>query len=382
MESGLEMPVAQKTPLLHDLSIKKEVAPTSENLLEGAILVHGFCGNVDTNNPYAEETKALGSILSSGELVSPSARPLDDKEKVRFSAEAPFDQNRVTFHVWKGDDQDGTAYIRSAFFASPTSILGGFVPSEDPAWAGRAISAYSKDGVHLPIERGLLFLDSRLATRFQPQFEALAQKAGMSYTDYMNQHAVILPQEAFNDQSTLWSAVSNRIEPAVGVTIQVVTGKEQMDSTRGTHFTDILDHHQSAQTSELGLTGVKQGSAISPELLTHMEKVWHENIEWLDEVERNMDNDPLKIEHVRGERQEIVDMQTFIDELHLNNQDAQTLADQYNKRKRQVLELNEKVLESKYPNAPLEEVEGIHRPVFEPTVTRGKDGKLHVEEPL
>ncbi|MCX6791529.1 MAG: hypothetical protein NT149_00635 [Candidatus Gottesmanbacteria bacterium] len=373
--------IATKTVIaLPPKPLIKEVVPRSENLLERSRLVHGFLGNVDANDPYAEETKTLNGILTTGELVSPSLRPLDDKEKIRFSMDAPFDKNRVTFHVWKGDEEDGKSYISKAFFAAPTSILGGSVPAEDPAWPGRVVSAYGKEGVRLPIEKGLLFISTNRAIQHREKFEALAQKAGQTYIEYMNKHVVILPDNIFDDKKMLWSAISARIEPAMGVTTKIASSREQMDSARGTNFTDMLNQRLPAPARELGLSGIKEGSTVSLELIDDLKQSWQSEIEWLKKVEKNIDRDPYNIENLRKEASSLQNIQNLINEIQPDNSDV-PLASQYGEKRRQLLKKFEVMLEKKYPDAPLE-TRSYGRPRYERTPYRGADGKLHFDESI
>jgi len=365
----------------------KEIPPKPDHLLERSILVHGFSGNIDTNNTWSEETKSLGKVLSTGELVSPSKRDLDDKEKVRFGIDAPFDKNRVIFHVWKGDDHDGMEYISEALFAAPPKMLEGYVPSEDPAWPGRAVSAYGKDGVHIPLSNGLLFVSAGRCIEFHDHFEALAQKSGMSFADFMNKHVVILPNTAFQNRNELWTAISSRIEPAIGVTVDVIGAREQMNSTHGTNFTDILNNHAPAKANELGLSGINRGSAVNHELTVWLSKEWRSRIRWLQTTEKNMSNNPFRIEQLREEKPSFQDVQQLVDEVqpnHPDNKKTQSLARQYYEYRQRLLATNERILEEKYPNAPSEIDENgrTHSNVVETTVLRGKDGRLHVHEPL
>ncbi len=367
-------------------NLAKERIDQSESLLEGAILVHGFCGNIDASDKWAEETKTLEKVLASGEIVSPSLRILDSKEQTRFSVDAPFDKNRVTFHVWKGDQKDGSEYIAEAFFASPTSILVGTIPSEDPAWPGRALSAYSKDGVRLSVDQGLLFITPERAKQFHTQLEVLAKNSGLTFADYMNKHVVLLPKSAFEDQKTLWSAVSSRIESAVGVTAKVTTGKEQGDSTKGLNFTEVLKSKEPTKRTELGLSTIKSGSAISKELALSVEQRTQVEIDWLNEVEADMTSNPYHIERLRDNKPLFKDEQQLADEISPISAESERLkkaVQGYDKLRQRLLAINEKVLADKFPNPPTEdELNKNRRPVTEATVYRGNDGKLHLKEPL
>lgn len=375
-----------KSNVVPSKNLAKEKVVQPENLLEGSILVHGFCGNIDAQDKWAEESKTLEKILTSGEIVSPSLRNLDAKEQVRFSADAPFDKNRVTFHVWKGDQKDGLEYISEAFFASPTSILEGSIPSEDPAWSGRAVSAYNKDGVRLSINQGELFITPERVNQFHAQIEDLAKKSGLSFADYMNKYVVLLPKSVFEDQKMLWKAVSSRIEPAIGVTANVATAKEQGDLTKGLNFTEVLNSKEPAKRTELGVSTIKSGTAISEELVLSIEQRTQDEIDWLKEVEANINTNPFHIERLRDEKLLFEEEQELANEIGLNSANSERIkksAQSYDQLRQRLLSINEKVLEEKFPNPPTEdELNRSRRPVTQATVYRGNDGRLHIEEAL
>lgn len=363
----------------------KEISKT-ENLLEGSILVHGFSGNVDPYNKWKEERKTLQKVLSSGNLVSPSLRELDNSEKIRFVVDAPFDKNRLTFHLWKGDSQDGVEYIEEALLALPTTSLEGNVLSEDPAWPGRAISAYNKEGVQIPLKKGILFLSQSRFSEFRSQLELLAHESGLDFVDYVNTYVTILPAETFKDQKSLWSAVRSRIEPARDVSVKIVDTQKQTSSmfdSSGLNFTNTLESKEPVIAEDLGETHIVLASAISAELLQYLEHSYQQEIVWLGTVEANMESNPFNIEFLRDEPSEILEIERLITELDPNNTRKAyiyELSKKYELWKRKLLAKNERALEEKYPDAPREEEIGFGRPAFRSKVFRGKDGLLHVGE--
>lgn len=367
----------------------KERQLTQEALLEGAVLIHGFTGNVDIHNPHTSEKKALEKVISTGTIVSPSQRELDEKEKDRIRYDTPFDMNRVSFHVWKGDEHDLGSYIHGAFFAAPASSLEGFVPAEDPAWSGRAISAYNKDGVKIPTNRGLLFISPDLALNNRRLFEARAENEKLSYKDYMNRYVVILPSEVFGSAKKSWEEVSSRITPAKGVDVKIVTAEEQFSQSKGRlDFTAILNTGKKAELSQLGESRIIDGGAVSESLLKNLQSSWEAELKWLEKVDNGLEEDPFHIEQLREDHSRIDDYYNLVIELKDLNEELseiKKLRDDYHKLRKKVLERNEQILEQKYPDASQETKGGkfeLRRPPSKPEVVRGEDGKLHVMTPI
>lgn len=369
---------------------QKEVLVTpEENMLEGSILVHGFLGNIETLNPYGEEVKTFNKIMLKGEIVSPSQRELTKEEENRYKYDAPFDLNRVSFHIWKGEPTDERNYIGDVFFAAPTIALSGYVPIEDPAFSANTITVYGNGGVRIPLELGKLFIELE---RFEHSREAIGRVAtanGMNFNEFVNNHFVILPRDVFRDTKLLWKAVSSRIEPSTGVSANIVSSRELGTLSEGKFdFTSGLDAISPAAMESLGSGSVKEGSAVSTELIEGIESSWKERRKWIRKIQNTLDENPYELESLR-DTSELDSILTLADSLEINKQllaKSKLLRDRCIKLQEQVIQENERILEVRFPDAPIESSDedskvAKKRPLFKPEVIRSTDGKLHINKP-
>ncbi|HTK03870.1 MAG TPA: hypothetical protein VL401_03875 [Alphaproteobacteria bacterium] len=351
------------------------------NLLENSILIHGFSSNINTGNSYAMEQINLEKILHKGALATPSRRSLTPEERARYQTDAPFDLDRLTFHVWKGDEEDNVNYINEAFFAVPPVVLAGAVLHEDPAWAGRAISAFRTDGMEISLNNGLLFCSPEYALQFQDIFQELATKSEMRLDEYIRKHVVILPRENFSDINNLWKSVSTRIKPSNGVSAQIVTA-DQMEPSNGIDFTKSLSGATPVTVEQLG-----DGKILEINKMTELSN-WLTNIvdrdkRRLDNIVSNLNDNPFDIETLR----EIPHWFKILDLLNKFNPESDEIVffnkarAVYDQIRIKALRENNTILKLRYPNAQ-KSSERIRPAISEPVVFVDENGEYRVMQPL
>ena len=205
-------------PTYSDL-LEKVHAERLRNPLEGAILIHGFQGNLPDPDKreigISSDKDVLRKIIRQGAVVSPSKRQLTRQELLRYG-DAYFDINRVCFEARtgrKGDGKGGGSYISGAFFAMPVSGLEGTKISNDIAFSGPAMAAYNEEGVSIPLEKGILFINEYDLKALLPDIKERSEILNIDLPEYLNKHFRILPSH-FRNRNIFWKTVTASIEPS------------------------------------------------------------------------------------------------------------------------------------------------------------------------
>lgn len=267
-------------------------APIKENLLEGTILVHGFQGNI-----RKPEIDTLIDIVKMGALVSPNLRELTPDERKR-SHITPFDQKRVVFHAWRGNERDNSSYIGYAAFAAPVTILAGNVITEDPSSSSKnTIAVYNETGVRIPLEAGILFMSEGYFSNFLEFLKEKAQRVGMNPTEYVNKYIVILSPNVFRNFDELKKAIFSRIDPATNVTADIVTHEDQIKSS-SLDYTRILRDKPGVTRESLGTASTKGYGIVDQQQMSLWEEFANKHENLIREVSRDPSPDQFRLKEV------------------------------------------------------------------------------------
>lgn len=202
-----------------------EIVQQEENPLEGAILVHGFIGNQEK-----PEKEILRKVIKNGTISSPSKRPLDEKDEMRYTADAPWDYSRVTFYAFHGDDRACPNYKDAAAFIAPLAALTGteiIKPDSSGYYSDQEVAAYTPEGVKIPLEKGLLIIEPFTLAELLPELTKHAQEIDLTAKDYLERYVIVLPYPLTCTPDKIWEIAKARIQPAVNVTYEPASWKQR-----------------------------------------------------------------------------------------------------------------------------------------------------------
>lgn len=243
-------------PTYSDL-LEKVHAERLRNPLEGSILIHGFDSNLPASDKrelgISWDKDVLRKIIKQGAVVSPSKRELTRQELIRYG-EAYFDVDRVCFEARTGRETDGEgggSYIFGAFFAIPVSGLEGTRISNDIASSGSAMAAYNEEGVSIPLEKGIIFLNEYDLRDLLPDIKARAEMLNIDLAEYLNMHFRILPGN-FKDQDIFWKVVKASIEPSKDVKYHPTIVPELQEKISAVGMRETFISEKTANKGDLG----------------------------------------------------------------------------------------------------------------------------------
>lgn len=253
-------------PTYSDL-LEKAYAEQLRNPLEGAILIHGFESNlkdsVKREIGISTDTDVLRKIIRQGAIVSPSKRELSSEEKTRYG-EIHVDLNRVCFEARTGRKTDGGgggSYINSAFFALPVSGLKETRISHDIAFAQNSIASFNEEGISIPLEEGVIFLDLFTLRDLLPDIKTRANILNIDLAEYLNRHFRILPNEQLSSE-TLWKIVTASIEPSKDVKYHPTIIPKLQEKIDNLGIMEALITEKKAEEGDLGQSRLLENTLL------------------------------------------------------------------------------------------------------------------------
>lgn len=367
---------------MNDRLLLSELIRIPEHPLAGGIIVHGFLGNIQK-----PENVTLAQVILAGTLASPSKRSLEAKEQARLVS-APFDRDRICFHIWKENSNEPTSYIGHAIWAGPITAVEGTIIGDDPANEPGDIFAYREGGVDIPVKKGVLFVSDNLidTQEIRASIEKRATQEGVTFDEWMRDNVVLLPTKLFHQPKDLFSVIAQRIRPATGVTADFVDAEEISQSLGVNFVTSLNIKHKPVSTQELGTTTKIQGESVSQEIMQEWKRNYDHFDEHFGEIIAEMDENPLRLEELRDPEYmydgawEFHLLHRRLQALFPNSELARTVQ-KLDDRRREALARNEEILTERYPNMP--EYSTIPIDSTKPTPYREKDtGKIRVSMPL
>lgn len=366
---------------MSDPLLLSELVHTQEHPLEGAIVVHGFLGNIEK-----PENVTLAQVIIAGTLASPSKRQLDFREQERLVS-APFDRDRICFHPWKEGGEQPTSYIGHAIWAGPTTAMEGTIIGDDPANEAGDIFAFRAGGVDIPVRKGVLFVSDNLidTPEIRMSIKQRATQDGVTFDEWMKDNVVLLPTKLFHQTKELFSVIAQRIRPAAGVTADFVDAEEIGQSSGVNFVTSLNAKHKPVSTRELGTAVKIQGESVSEEMMQEWERNYRHFDEAFGEIIAEMDENPLRLEELR-------DSEFMYDgawEFHLLHRRLQTFSPDselarkihtLNERRKDAFERNEQILVERFPNMPEHEdapIDSSQKPYREKNT-----GRIRISIPL
>ena len=333
-----------------------EIVQLKKHPLEDRVIVHGFLGNIGK-----PEDMTISQIIQQGALVSPSKRALDPKEQTRL-LDAPFDRDRVCFHTWEKNRENTGSYIGHAIWVAPVSAMEGTIIGDDIANETGNVFAFNRGGVEIPIDRGIIFISDNLlgTSSIKQSIELRAQSERVTPEDWIRRNVVLVPTEIFRRPNDLFRIISDRVQPAKGVSAGFV-GREEINKNLRFNFVAYLrDKYIPATAQELGHATKIEGEPVTPEMMQKWEKDYLYCLQQFTELEEEMDENPLRLEELR-EPEYMYDTGWFFHQLKSRLQRFSPASElglkvvELDKKRTELLQRCESILRKRYPNPISEE---------------------------
>ena len=224
-----------------------EIELAKLKILEKAVLVHGFKGNIEK-----PETETVRDLLLHGHITSPSKRNLDNKEIKKYEEKIPVDLNRIHFHCsYKDQTKDSSYQYRgNSLFVMPVKAAEGNVIAQNTLLGHTDIYLYSKEGVEIPLNKGVLVMTKDLFGEVQDVIPETAKKLRLPVDEFIANNIMIVDEDTIGDPNKFWGAINEKVAPSSGVTY-----KAPSYFTLNNHANDLpklLDQIEPAKAEELG----------------------------------------------------------------------------------------------------------------------------------
>lgn len=224
-----------------------EIELVKPRILEGAVLVHGFKGNIE--KPEIETVKDL---LLHGHIASPSKRNLDDREVERYEDEVPTDLNRIHFHCsYENQTKDQSyKYRGDSLFVMPVKSAEGYVIAQNLLLGESDISIYSSEGVEIPLNKGVLLMTETLFDGLKDVIPVAAEKLGLSLDEFMLNNILIVDDDVIKESNKFWDLISKKVKPASSVTYKMPSYFTL--NNHANNLPELFDQIAPAKLGELG----------------------------------------------------------------------------------------------------------------------------------
>lgn len=364
---------------------RTEVLTTQENPLNGVILIHGFRSNTGT-----AETTTINRLLENGCLVTPSRRPLDEKEEAR-TREASFDINRICFNLIRSNTSEyDRSYVGQSLIAFPLNAVPGTYLTQDPD--GGDLAVFHPEGVSIPIERGVLFMSDDIFYETLPQFQTRAQTLGLTINEYVNKYVVILPVGTFsyNNNQLLRQLIESRVQPSANVTAKYhQLNCADPDLPAELWGSNVVALHRIAAKNkptpinELGDSGIYEGQPIPDDTFVYWRGEIFKDHELIEKIAEGIDEDPYQISNLYENPLATQKIKVILENLIPDSEILESIR-QFEQYRQDALAKNIEIIEKLYQEQIAKVKPKRSRPLSlgEHTIHKDNRGRYVVETPI